>query len=240
MLKNVFDKLKGWLVESEDDENETEIKTIIPETKIEPKVVAEVKPEVHHVAKKEVKVEPVKETAPKQTAQPKQASQPKQPVEPKPVEKVEEKKAEPVAKTSFLKVTEPTKEEKKAEAKSAREAYRPAQVISPIFGNSKVDSYNIGSSQLEYDEEKSTTSVIGTVFSPMYGKDIAKVSIEDEVDEKVANMTTKDFLSKPKKESVKQIVPPVVKQVIEKPAVSKKQTEKTIDEENYENLSLFD
>ncbi|HQB32670.1 MAG TPA: hypothetical protein PLI19_04995, partial [Erysipelotrichaceae bacterium] len=60
------------------------------------------------------------------------------------------------------------KVEKKEE--KAKSAYIPQKVISPIFGSDK-DSYAISINNLEYDSEKPKKSVIGTVFSPIFGRD---------------------------------------------------------------------
>ncbi len=244
MAKGLIGKLKDWLIESEDeDEKEAEIKAAIKETlekqeivktQAKPQVKAEVKP-VESVKSEPKKTEPKKEEAVK--AEP---AKPQPKVEAK-VEKKVEATEEKTSKT-FLKVSNPDAEARRAEHKAAREAYRPAQVISPIFGSSQAEAYNIGSSQLEYDDEKSTTSVIGTVFSPMYGKDIVKVTVEDEVDEKVANMTTKDFLSKPTEQ--KEVEPPVITKITDKvisASTKSSKSEKVSDDtDNYENLSLFD
>ncbi len=146
-------------------------------------------------------------------------------------------------------------EEKKAEEKTekAKSAYTPQRVISPIFGSDK-DSYAITINNLEYDSEKPKRSVIGTVFSPIFGRDRIIENTEDEVDEKIANMTTSDFLSddvQPEKveetstlaEEEKEVSKPVYTRltVEEKPVTYvDKKVEIKVEEKPIENVSLFD
>ncbi len=145
--------------------------------------------------------------------------------------------------------------DKKVEVKDdkVKPAYVPQRVISPIFGSDK-DSYAITINNLEYDSEKPKRSVIGTVFSPIFGRDRIIEDTVDEVDEKIANMTTSDFISDDiqteKKEEdlikeVEEVEPPkplyAKLTVEEKPVVYLEKTAETKDEvKPIENVSLFD
>lgn len=232
--KGFMEWLKGWLMENE--EAEEEIKTIIPETKSKPPVVEQAvqnkQTSTVETAINTEKSEEKRETVDKAEAQ---------------LENTTSKKEE---KTSFLQVEQPVKENKKpevkTETKTAKEAYRPAQVISPIYGTSQVDGYHVGSSQLETDDDKTVVnSVIGTIFSPMYGKEMVKVTVEDEVDQKIANMTTKDFIVKPEVQQPKPkpAIPTISKVINKKEETNSSKTDTTFkptEEENYVNLTLFD
>lgn len=82
-------------------------------------------------------------------------------------------------------------EEKSEKIKST---YVPQRVISPIFGSDK-DDYAVSINNLEYDSEKPKRSVMGTVFSPIFGRERIIEDVVDEVDENIAKMKTSDFLS---------------------------------------------
>ncbi|MGI6608349.1 MAG: hypothetical protein ACOX1F_05140 [Erysipelotrichaceae bacterium] len=130
------------------------------------------------------------------------------------------------------------------ENKKIQSDYVPQKVISPIFGSDK-DSYTISINNLEYDSDKPRKSVIGTIFSPIFGSERIIEDVADEVDEKIASMKTSDFISddvKPEnKEDLQlfdeEIEPP-------KPLYKKlKVEEKPItysEDKTIENISLFD
>lgn len=107
-------------------------------------------------------------------------------------EEVELKKHSMFVDLNNMKSTE--LERKVENNEKTKSSYVPQRVISPIFGSDK-DSYAISINNLEYDSEKPKRSVIGTVFSPIFGRDRIIEDTVDEVDEKIANMKTSDFIS---------------------------------------------
>lgn len=127
------------------------------------------------------------------------------------------------------------KVEKKEE--KAKSAYIPQKVISPIFGSDK-DSYAISINNLEYDSEKPKKSVIGTVFSPIFGRDRIIENTVDEVDEKIASMTTSDFISEiaPAEKKEETVLPEEEAVEPPKPLYTKLKNE----EKSVESATLFD
>ena len=125
-----------------------------------------------------------------------------------------------------------------------KSSYIPRRVISPIFGSDK-DSYAVTINNLEYDSEKPKRSVIGTVFSPIFGRDRIIEDAVDEVDEKIANMTTSDFISddiqpEEKEEKItKEEEVEVAKPLYRRLKVEDKSVEETV-KTPIENTTLFD
>ncbi|NMA15977.1 MAG: hypothetical protein GX935_01870 [Erysipelotrichia bacterium] len=127
-----------------------------------------------------------------------------------------------------------------------KSSYVPQRVISQIFGSDK-DSYAISINNLEYDSEKPKRSVIGTVFSPIFGRDRIIEDTIDEVDEKIANMTTSDFISDSiQSEKKEEEINPVFDEEMEapKPLYTKLTVEEKsttyVGEKPIDNSTLFD
>jgi hypothetical protein len=128
-------------------------------------------------------------------------------VEEKPVKPVE-KKVRPIEPTPF--VTVGSAEKKPAEppkpqpavshAEPVREkesGYVPRNVISPIFGSGENATERYSTSPMvQYDDETTQQSVIGTIFSPIHGKYVPQAQPDDEVSAEVASLTTTDFIEK--------------------------------------------
>ncbi len=234
----IIDAMRRFFLETDEDDVDT------PENETK-EVKAEVKPEVKPVAKQPTVAEPVKKE-PVKVEKP-ATNEPlneEKPVVSKPVS--EEKKVEKVAEvkkedSNFINIDAKIEEDRKEQIKKAREAYRPQNVISPIFG-SKNNDYSLGNNQLEIDTETVSESVIGTVFSPINGRGIVrKETVKDVVDEKVANMTTSDFIirndetTETTTSTVKHIAAPKLNKTV------KSEESKAEDKsEKFENLSLFD
>ena len=119
------------------------------------------------------------------------------------------------------------------------------RVISPIFGNQDFSSGRYSAGSVSFDEEVHNQSVIGTVFSPINGRQSEKEVAYDEVEDRIASMTTTDFIEKVREEK------PELNNSVELPQLKNRVFEETPiatpggntdEDENtdtYENLKLF-
>ncbi len=263
-IKEFFDKL---LYESPDDDDEEKVTEVKPEPVVkkvqpQPKKVEEVRkepvrkePEVVEVIKEERKT-PSFITLPK-------TEETEEPVveevitETEPVATQEEKPAEEPAKEP---VREMTEEEKRRELD-----YRTSTVISPMFGVQEKKEEKPGRRQSKKpaepekipdlaDIQSSSKSVLGTVFSPLYGdKDASDNIPHDDIDPAVADLSVEDFIEEKKvekpAEKVTEIVEePVREKLADRPDLivspfgvkENPNREKLNDDQYYENISLFD
>ena len=128
------------------------------------------------------------------------------------------------------------KEETVASREIKREDYVPSSVISPMFGVQNNKTGKKGKKKPEVipdlaDINSDNKSVLGTVFSPMYGdKDAENPVPDDTVDPKVAKLSVQDIISD-KKGETKPAVKPAVKPV-------KKETEKKAEEKKADNPAI--
>ena len=185
---------------------------------------------------------------------------PVQPVEVK-AEKEQPKEADPstflsIGQTTERKTEKPLTELKPKPAKKESQ-WSHQEVISPIFGSQNFNAPRYSSSPtVQFEEEVKNDSIIGTIFSPINGKDGHKVIDNDEVSEDIAKMTTTDFIQNISKEeeldntqgfmdaqyekTAKQEMPKLKEEetdyYVEKPIITPGESETT---DTYENLKLF-
>ncbi len=273
-IKEFFDKL---LYDETDEpvENEPVAAEKPPVKKVEPAVVKPLpKPAVHKeetVRKKEPEVVEVireEKKTPGFITLPKQESEPVT-VEEVPVVREEPAvKQEPVQKEPEEPVKQLSEEERRKELN-----YQTSTVISPMFGVQEKQEEKASRRRRKPEPEKvpdladiqtDNKSVLGTVFSPLYGDKDASDSIpHDDIAPEIANLSVNDFIAAPKEE--KPISKPVASEVktVEKPAEPVQETvsqvkaerpdlivspfgvketkgEKLNDDQYYENMSLFD
>ncbi len=157
---------------------------------------------------------------------------------------------------TFLNVTSKVRENTKPTEKKEKNVYIPKNVISPIFGENKgLYSTNSSSLNIDYEDEVSRRSIIGTVFSPINGDGSnVQPATNDPVDEKIASMTIDDFIVSNKPEGTKKNDLPTLMTKKERATFQYQPLEEAIKEEKkekntsnkkddgltIENLSLFD
>ena len=114
---------------------------------------------------------------------------------------------------SSLTTNEPVKASTKAEP-----SYAPHKVISPLFGYAEDSkSHPEAAAQLSSlkttateDEQAVDHSVLGMVFSPVYGSTKAVENVtEDEIDPHIASMTVQDIISTPTADKTADIISPI-------------------------------
>ena len=173
---------------------------------------------------------------------------------------VEEPVIEEVAPAEEEPVKELTEEERRRELD-----YRTSTVISPMFGiqekkeekgarrRAKKEPEPVKIPDLA-DIQSNSKSVLGTVFSPLYGdKDASDNIPHDEVAPEVANLSVEDFIDTSKKEkpaekAVEVKEEPARERLTDRPDLivspfgvkENPNREKLNDDQYYENISLFD
>ena len=164
----------------------------------------------------------------------------------KPVEKPQQK---------FIEVSKPAQQQPVAEVKKEekpRPVWRPVDVISPIFGASTENTFVGFNTSGAIDEDEVYAS---TVVSPINGRETIRKVVDDIVDEKIASMTTSDFINKVEDVKpvvnnyveVEEVVMPQMKeetvyyqQPVKVEKVEKQPVKDLDATQGYENLSLFD
>ena len=261
-IKEFFDKL---LYESADDDEDEKVVEVRPEP-----AVRKVQPQVK---KEEVKPEPVKkepevvEVIREERKTPSFITLPKteEPVEETVEEVIEEVKPEPVQEpVKEEPVKEPVKEMTEEERRRELD-YRTSTVISPMFGvqEKKEEKGARRHAKKAPEPEKipdladiqsNNKSVLGTVFSPLYGDKDASDSIpHDDIAEEVASLTVDDFIDGKKAEAVRETVTEAVEEPVRETLANRPDLivspfgvkenpakEKLNDDQYYENISLFD
>ena len=155
---------------------------------------------------------------------------------------------------------EMTEEEKRRELD-----YRTSTVISPMFGVQEKKEEKPGRRQSKKpaepekipdlaDIQSSSKSVLGTVFSPLYGdKDASDNIPHDDIDPAVADLSVEDFIEekkveKPVEKVTETVEEPVREKLADRPDLivspfgvkENPNREKLNDDQYYENISLFD
>jgi hypothetical protein len=143
--------------------------------------------------------------------------------------------------------------------------YRTSTVISPMFGVQEKKEEKPGRRQSKKpaepekipdlaDIQSSSKSVLGTVFSPLYGdKDASDNIPHDDIDPAVADLSVEDFIEekkveKPVEKVTEIIEEPVREKLADRPDLivspfgvkENPNREKLNDDQYYENISLFD
>ena len=135
-------------------------------------------------------------------------------------EPVREEKAEKKVEPELPKIPE-NKPKAKVEQEKNSEPYITSAIISPLFGKKEKEAKPVKKKRREIvmpdSELGEKKSVLGTVFSPLYGDKNESDNVpRDEVDPSVANLSVKDFLndSKPAAEEKKTEKPKVEEKVL--------------------------
>ena len=146
------------------------------------------------------------------------------PVEKKEPEKIPEtnKPAAPAKKTEKIEPELPQiKPVRKPEKKD--EPFTSTAIISPMFGKQEKETKPVKKKRREIvmpeSEMGEKKSIIGTVFSPLYG-DKNDALPADEVDPAIANLSVSDFINEKKEENVEPVKP---EPIVEEPEVIEEQ-----------------
>lgn len=227
-IKDFFDKLL-YDEGDEPQEDEPVEEVVAPVKKPQPKPV-----EKPAVKKEEVRKEPeVVEVIREEKKTPSFITLPKQETEAEPVAEPEVKETvQPVAKPQP--VEEPVKPMSEEERRKELD-YHTSTVISPMFGVQEKKEEKTRGRHKKSEPEKlpdladiqsANKSVLGTVFSPLYGdKDASDNIPHDDIAEDIAKLSVEDFIEvkKEEKPAVKNAEPKA-----EKPVEAKKEEKPVI------------
>ncbi|MBQ9037273.1 MAG: hypothetical protein IJ115_07460 [Erysipelotrichaceae bacterium] len=254
-IKDFFDKLLYDEPDEPEKEGQEEEVVVAPVRKPQPKPV-----EKPVVKKEEVKKEPeVVEVIKEERKTPSFITLPKTETEEEPV--IEEEAAKPAEKPVVKQpqvVEEPVKPMSEEERRKELD-YHTSTVISPMFGvQEKKEEKGRGRHKKPEPEkipdladiQSSNKSVLGTVFSPLYGDKDASDSIpHDDISDDIAKLSIEDFIETKKEEKpvakaepkVEKPVEPKVEKKVEIPVIvpqTKKVTEEAKQEEKKPEFSF--
>ena len=225
-IKDFFDKLLYDDQDEPEKEGQEEEVVVAPVRKPQPKPV-----EKPVVKKEEVKKEPeVVEVIKEERKTPSFITLPKTETEEEPVIEEEVKPVEKPAVKQSTVAEEPVKPMSEEERRKELD-YHTSTVISPMFGvqekkeekgrgrHKKVEPEKIPDLA---DIQSSNKSVLGTVFSPLYGDKDASDSIpHDDISDDIAKLSIEDFIETKKEEKPVAKAEPKVEKPVE-PKVEKK------------------
>ena len=262
-IKEFFDKLLYESADDDEDENVVEVKPEPAIRKVQPQVKKEeVKPEP--VKKEPEVVEVIREErkTPSFITLPK-TEETNEPAVEEVIEEVQPEPAQPEVPAEEP-VKEPVREMTEEERRKELD-YLTSTVISPMFGvqEKKEEKGARRHAKKAAEPEKipdladiqsNNKSVLGTVFSPLYGDKDASDSIpHDDIAEEVANLTVDDFIDGKKAEAVYEKITEAVEEPVKETLANRPDLivspfgvkespakEKLNDDQYYENISLFD